>query len=104
MKRILLSSIIFLSVFTLYLYYVQDNNKIVYKNAVNNSQVINSNTLTMMYETEADSGEYQVSGDTSWPQDGYIFNETLSRCENGSALTWDEENKKIVMQANTSDK
>ena len=104
MKRILLSLIIFLSVFTLYLYYVQDNNKIVYKNTVNNSQVINSNNLTMMYETEADSGEYQVSGDTSWPQDGYIFNETLSKCENGSTLTWDEENKKVVMQANTSDK
>ena len=64
----------------------------------------NSNALTMMYETEADSGEYQVSSDTTWPQDGYVFNETLSKCENGSKLIWDDENKKVMLQANTSDR
>ena len=56
---------------------------------------MNTNALTIMYETETGSGEYMVSSDTSWPQDGYIFNETLSRCENGSALTWDDENKRL---------
>ena len=66
--------------------------------------IVNSNALTMMYETEAGSGEYQVSSDTTWPQEGYIFNEILSSCENGSTLVWDDENKKVVMQANTSDK
>ncbi len=58
----------------------------------------------MMYETEENSGEYEVSSDTSWPQEGYVFNERLSSCENGSTLTWDDENKRILMQANTSDK
>ncbi len=67
-------------------------------------QIINTNALTMMYETEANSGEYQVSSDTSWPQDGYTFNETLSRCENGGTLTWNSETNRVVMQANTSDK
>ena len=67
-------------------------------------QLINTNALTMMYETEAGSGEYQVSSDTTWPQEGYVFNERLSSCENGSTLTWDDENKRILMQANTSDK
>ena len=66
--------------------------------------ILNTNALTMMYETGYQSGEYQVSSDTSWPQSGYTFNATLSRCENGSTLTWDDENKKVSIQANTSDK
>ena len=67
-------------------------------------KIMNTNALTMMYETEAGSGEYQVTSDTTWPQDGYIFNERLSGCENGSTITWDDENRKVLMQANTSDK
>ena len=66
--------------------------------------ILNTNSLTMMYETDYQSGEYQVSSDTSWPQSGYSFNEELSKCENGSILTWNEESKKVLMQANTSDK
>ncbi len=51
-----------------------------------NSDIINSNALTMMYETEYQSGEYQVSRDTTWPHDGYTFNVELSKCENSSKL------------------
>ena len=58
----------------------------------------------MMYETASNSGEYQVASDTAWPQDGYIFNETLSKCENGSSLTWNEETKSVIMEAIISDK
>ena len=57
-----------------------------------------------MYETEANSGEYQVSSDTTWPQDGYIFNEQLSGCENGGTLLWNSETKRVVMQTTSSDK
>ena len=57
-----------------------------------------------MYETDYNSGEYQTSNDTNWPSEGYEFNETLSKCENGSSLTWDDENQKVLMQANKSDK
>ena len=67
-------------------------------------KVMNTNALTMMYETEAGSGEYQVSSDTTWPQDGYIFNERLSGCENGSTLTWDDERKAVILSTNVSDK
>ena len=67
-------------------------------------QLMNTNALTMMYETEAGSGEYQVTSDTTWPQEGYVFNEQLSACENGSTLTWDDESKKVLLQASTSDK
>ena len=66
--------------------------------------ILNTNSLTMMYETDYQSGEYQVASDTTWPQDGYTFNETLSKCENGGVLSWDNENKKVLLQTNTSDK
>ena len=80
----------------------QPNNNFVLKSE--NNMVVSENMLTMMYETEADSGEYQVSSDITWPQDGYVFNESLSSCENGSTLSWDDGNKRVLMQANTSDK
>ena len=80
-------------------------NKVVISNESNSkNNIINSNALTMMYETASGSGEYVVSSDISWPQEGYIFNAELSSCENGSKITWDDENKKVLMQANTSDK
>lgn len=103
MKKILIIlSVLVLSIIAIF-YNNYNNDKIVLTNN-SNQKIINSNSLTMMYETDYDSGEYQVSSDTTWPTDGYIFNETLSSCENGSILRWDEENKRIVMQANTSDK
>ena len=80
----------------------QPSNNFVLKSE--NNMVVSENMLTMMYETEADSGEYQVSSDITWPQDGYVFNESLSSCENGSTLSWDDGNKRVLMQANTSDK
>ncbi len=86
----------------LYFLNFKDNHEIIYNKIP--PKVINTNTLTMMYETESSSGEYEVSSDTSWPQDGYIFNERLSGCENGSILTWDDENKRVLLQTNTSDK
>ena len=58
----------------------------------------------MMYETDYNSGEYQVSSDTSWPQDGYTFNETLSKCENGSRIYWDDSTNRVIVETNTIDK
>lgn len=84
----------------------------VYSNNANNvleskkvhNNIANTNAISMMYETEVDSGEYQVSGDSLWLQDGYTFNEALSKCENGSKLTWNEETKQVLLEANVSDK
>ena len=67
-------------------------------------KVMNTNALTMMYETEAGSGEYMVSSDSTWPQEGYTFNERLSGCENGSTLTWDDERKAVILSTNVSDR
>ena len=65
---------------------------------------MNTNALTMMYETEAGSGEYIESSDNTWPLEGYVFNEELSRCENGSKLSWDNTTKRVIVEANTVEK
>ena len=91
--------------FFLYLVVINlsNNERDILENSTND-QIIKSNALTMMYETEVGSGEYQISNDNSWPGDEYIFNETLSKCENASKLIWDNDAKKVLLQANTSDK
>ena len=102
-KIIVFSVLVLITVLSFLVLNFRGDNKIIYTDKKSN-QIINTNALTMMYETEADSGEYQVTSDTTWPQDGYIFNETLSRCENGGTLTWNSETNKVVMQTNSSDK
>ena len=64
----------------------------------------NINTLSMMLETEAGSGNYEMTTASSWPTDGYGFNATLSKCENGGELSWDDTNKRVLMSGNVSDK
>lgn len=60
--------------------------------------------LSMMLETEAGSGNYEMTTRSEWPTDGYKFNSELSKCENGGELLWDETNKTVLMTGNTSDK
>ena len=103
-KKILLISCILLTLgLCTFIFYDIDNNKVVIENG-DSKQIINTNALTMMYETDYQSGEYQVSNETVWPQDGYTFNETLSKCENESVLTWDNENRRVVVSTSVSDK
>ncbi len=65
---------------------------------------LNNNTLSMMLETSAGTGEYQEATASSWPTEGYVFNENLSKCENGGILSWDNTKKIVVMSGNISDK
>lgn len=80
----------------------EPNDKEIY--ASTNNEIVTENSLAMMYETEAGSGEYQIANDNTWPQEGYVFNAELSKCENGSTLYWDDETKSVMMEANVSDK
>ena len=80
-----------------------------YKYLTNNEEVTNeitenTNMLTMMLETEAGTGNYEETTASEWPTDGYVFNEALSKCENGGTLTWNAENKQVEMKSNKSDK
>jgi len=60
--------------------------------------------LSMMLETEAGSGNYEMTTRSEWPTEGYKFNSELSKCENGGELSWDDTNKKVLMSGNTSDR
>ena len=106
MKKILyvFSGIIIGSIVSALIMNSYNLDKKIYENTKESKQMVSSNVLTMMYETSTGSGEYEVSSDTSWPQEGYIFNEELSSCENGGKLSWNKETKKVVMQSNSSDK
>lgn len=62
------------------------------------------NSVSMMLETKANSGNYEMTTRDSWPTEGYIFNSELSKCENGGELFWDNEKKVVLMSGNVSDK
>lgn len=42
----------------------------------NNTKIVkkNKDTISMMLETEAKSGNYEMATRDSWPTEGYIFN------------------------------
>ena len=63
-----------------------------------------SNMLSMMLETSAGSGEYKKTSASAWPMEGYVFNENLSRCEQGSSLSWDSTKNTVIMKGNITDK
>ena len=70
----------------------------------NDKRIKNENTISMMLETESNSGNYEMTTRESWPTEGYFFNPELSKCENGGELSWDDENKRVFMSGNNSDK
>ena len=78
------------------------NNDTILLSAENNSD--RNNALTMMLETDVDSNEYEVATSNEWPQEGYIFNASMSACEKGSKLIWNEEAKTVNIKTNVSDK
>ena len=84
MKKIIVGCLFTILILCVSVYFIinKNDNRMIYENNNDESHIVNTNALTMMYETEVGSGEYQVSSNTTWPQDGYVFNETLSKCEN----------------------
>ena len=70
---------------------------------LNNSNNFNKG-ISMNLEQTAGAGDYKTVTQSEWPTSGYIFNSELSRCENGSTLSWDDTKKTVIMQGNVSDK
>lgn len=94
--------VLIVSIFILMVNFIMYNNKIIYVNSVYNGN--NNDTLAIMLESSFKSGEYDTSSDNAWPSSGYTFNSSLSKCENGSSITWDEAMKNITVSGNASDK
>ena len=97
--------VILLVIFTLSGVFIGRQSKVidVYENEETNIKK-SKNMLSMMLETEAGSGNYEMTTRESWPTEGYIFNTELSKCENGGELSWDDTNKIVLMSGNVSDK
>ncbi len=97
--------VILLVIFTLCGVFIGRQSKVidVYENNETNIKK-SKNMLSMMLETEAGSGNYEMTTRESWPTEGYIFNTELSKCENGGELSWDDTNKIVLMSGNVSDK
>ena len=71
--------------------------------SVNNQTKITKG-ISMNLEQTAGAGDYKTVTQSGWPTEGYKFNAELSRCENGSTLSWDDTKKAVIMQGNVSDK
>ena len=81
---------------------VNKNN--VYKEQKVSSIKKNKKLLSINLEQTAGAGDYKTVTQSNWPTDGYVFNEELSKCENGSTLSWDEINKKVIVSGSLTDK
>ena len=71
--------------------------------SVNNQTKITKG-ISMNLEQTAGAGDYKTVTQSSWPTEGYKFNAELSRCENGSTLSWDDTKKAVIVSGNLSDK
>ena len=60
--------------------------------------------ISMNLEQTAGAGDYKTVTQSTWPTEGYNFNAELSRCENGSTLSWDDTKKAVIVSGNLSDK
>ena len=58
----------------------------------------------MNLEQTAGAGDYKTVTQSGWPTEGYKFNSELSRCENGSEISWDDTKKAVIVSGNLSDK
>ena len=100
-KLLVILGIILVGSFSFYLFKGYKKDALVYEN---NKIMPSSSGIAMMLETSAGSGNYEMTTRSEWPTEGYVFNENLSKCEKGSELSWDNENKKVLMNVNKSDK
>ena len=71
--------------------------------SVNNQTKITKG-ISMNLEQTAGAGDYKTVTRSSWPTERYNFNAELSRCENGSTLSWDDTKKAVIVSGNLSDK
>ena len=102
-RIILYTSIFLLCVVASIILVVKKSNS-VYEEESKPKVVKHKNMLSMNLEQTAGSGDYKTVTQSSWPTEGYKFNAELSKCENGSTLSWDDTKKAVIMQGNVSDK
>ena len=100
-KLLVVLGILLVGSFSFYLFKGSKKDTLVYDS---NKVKTTSSGIAMMLETVAGSGNYEMTTRSEWPTEGYVFNSELSKCENGGELSWDDENKRVLMSGNVSDK
>ena len=102
-RIILYTSIFLLCVVASIILVVKKSNS-VYEEESKPKVVKHKSMLSMNLEQTAGAGDYKTVTQSSWPTEGYKFNAELSRCENGSTLSWDDTKKAVIVSGNLSDK
>ena len=102
-RIILYTSIFLLCVVGSIILVVKKSNS-VYEEESKPKVVKHKSMLSMNLEQTAGAGDYKTVTQSSWPTEGYKFNAELSRCENGSTLSWDDTKKAVIVSGNLSDK
>ena len=102
-RIILYTSIFLLCVVASIILVVKKSNS-VYEEESKPKVVKHKSMLSMNLEQTAGAGDYKTVTQSKWPTEGYKFNAELSRCENGSTLSWDDTKKAVIVSGNLSDK
>ncbi len=72
-------------------------------NTNNNKDFYSTNTITMLRETGIDTNTYEEITDNTWLDETYEYNSEKSNCTNGSNVSWDNETKQVMVEANRPD-
>ena len=72
-------------------------------NTNNNKDFYSTNTITMLRETGIDTNNYEEITDSTWLDEAYEYNSEKSNCTNGSNVSWDNETKQVIVEANRPD-
>ena len=102
-KYVIFTLIIFILLVTTFTYFSTLKQNNIYKEESIKPTKITKG-ISMNLEQTAGAGDYKTVTQSGWPTDGYKFNTELSRCENGSTLSWDDTKKAVIVSGNLSDK
>ena len=105
-KKIIAVFSVFIAIILVLVIIVYNNsykNDVYVENKTNNKNKV-PGLISLMLETKAGSGIYNVSPDGIVPAKGYELNTEKSGCENGGTISYNETTKKIIVKTNISDK
>ena len=105
-KKIIAVFSVFIAIILVLVIIVYNNsykNDVYVENKTNNKNKV-PGLISLMLETKAGSGIYNVSPDGIVPAKGYELNTEKSGCENGGTITYNKTTKKFILKSNISTK
>ena len=105
-KKIIAVFSVFIAIILVLVIIVYNNsykNDVYVENKTNNKNQV-PGLISLMLETKAGSGIYNLSPDGIVPAKGYELNTEKSGCENGGTITYNETTKKFILKSNISTK